>query len=59
MRRTLETMAARRSELEAVQAAQKAKGEKAKPPLRDAVRWLGPSDEGVVVFSSDDGIFCD
>ena len=28
-------------------------------PLRDAVRWLGAADEGVVVFSSDDGIFCD
>jgi outer membrane protein assembly factor BamB len=28
-------------------------------PLRDAVRWLGASDEGVVVFSSDDGVFCD
>jgi|GEM_PF-3440907 len=28
-------------------------------PLRDAVRWLGAANDGVVVFSSDDGIFCD
>lgn len=28
-------------------------------PLRDAVRWLGATDDGVLVFSSDDGIFCD